>query len=352
MDTTDQTPLAHIIIVSYHSDADLRQCLPALATTAAGYPVTIIDNAPSDELSSWITTSYPAWSVLRNSANLGFGHANNVGARTVTAPYLVFLNPDTVPTAGWLEALLADLQNNPKVGMTTPKIVLLSEPDRLNTAGNTIHLSGLTTCRGIRSPLDAYAKTEKISAVSGACFAIRRDLYESLQGFDEQYFMYMEDTDLSLRVLLAGYDILYVPTSVIYHDYELRFANNKVFYQERNRYLMLLKIFKWRTLMLLLPALLLGEVISWGFVLLRERGSIINKLKAYQWVAANWALIQQRRNAVQCSRVVPDRDLLALVDTRLDITQFGQAALFRIVEAIIKQLSSVYRWVLLRIVRW
>ena len=91
----------------------------------------------------------------------------------------------------------------------------------------------------------------------------------------------MEDTDLSWRARLAGYRCLYVPTSIVYHEYTLRFGPRKIFYQERNRYLMLLKGAHWATLLVLLPALLLAEVVTWGFVLAQDRRRLANKARAY-----------------------------------------------------------------------
>lgn len=345
-------PSAHIIVVSHHNDEDLRLCLPELARTIGDCPVTIVDNAHSDGSLEWIREQYPNWHLKTGLENLGFGQANNVAAFSTESDYLVFLNPDTVPTEDWLDELLRPLNEVPSVGLTTAKIILLSEPELLNTAGNTVHLSGLTTCRGVRAPIESFSTAEHIGAVSGACFAIRRDLYEVLHGFDEVFFLYMEDTDLSLRAIIRGYEIEYVPTSRIYHDYQLRFANQKIFHQERNRYLMMYKLFKVRTLILLIPALLLGEFVSWAFVLLKERSSIGDKLRAYNWVFKNYKLLQTRRHDVQSSRTLTDHQLLMYFDSRLDITQFGRTFVNRFGENVLKGLTSVYRNILLLIVYW
>jgi GT2 family glycosyltransferase len=345
-------PSAHVIIVSHHNDEDLRLCLPELARTIGDCPVTIVDNAPSGHTLDWIREEYPDWELKTDLENLGFGQANNVAAISSQSDYLVFLNPDTLPTDNWLDELLRPLDEVPSVGLTTAKIILLSEPGLLNTAGNTVHLSGLTTCRGVRAPLASFSKQESIGAVSGACFAIRRELYEALHGFDDVFFLYMEDTDLSLRALIRGYTIDYVPTSHVYHDYQLRFANHKIFHQERNRYLMMYKLFTIRTLILLIPPLLLGEMVSWAFVLLKERSSIRDKLRAYAWVRQNYKLLQTRRRDVQSSRVLTDRQLLGYFDSRLDITQFGRTLVNRFAENTLKGLTSVYRSLLLLIVHW
>jgi GT2 family glycosyltransferase len=131
----------------------------------------------------------------------------------------------------------------------------------------------------------------------------------------------MEDTDLSWRVRLAGARILYVPDAVVYHNYRLRFGKDKIYYQERNRYLMLLKCLRWSTLLILLPALVLAEAITWGFSLLRDTHNWINKLRAYAWILHNWRAIMQERRRVQRSRVASDAALLAGISPLLAFEQ-------------------------------
>ena len=133
----------------------------------------------------------------------------------------------------------------------------------------------------------------------------------------------MEDTDLSWRARLAGYRCLYVPSSVVRHDYTLRFGPQKTFYQERNRYLMWLKALRWPTWLTLVPVLLLGEVVTWGFVLLRDRQRCANKFRAYAWIVKHWPQVMEKRRRTQALRQVHDRDLLVRCAYRLEYEQSG-----------------------------
>ena len=166
--------------------------------------------------------------------------------------------------------------------------------------------------------------------MSGAAFAICRATFESLGGFDASFFLYMEDTDLSWRARLAGYECLYVPESVVHHDYVFRFGPRKIYYLERNRYVMLLKSLRWRTLLVFAPVFLLGEVVTWGFVLLREPRRVMNKLQAYVWVVSHWARIMEARRSVQMLRRVPDRELIESCTYRLAFEQTGGGRVARI----------------------
>jgi GT2 family glycosyltransferase len=239
------------------------------------------------------------------------------------------LNQDVVVDAGWLEALVSTLNDKPEAGLVTSKVLLLRDPQRINTCGNQMHLSGLTLCRGFGAERTCFREPDEVSAVSGASFAMRRDLFATLGGFDPSFYLYMEDTDLSLRARLAGHRCLYVPQSIVYHDYNLRFGPRKTFYQERNRYLILLKILRWRTLFVLLPTLLLAELVTWGFVISREPLRIANKLRAYAWILRHWRTVMGLRRHTQTLRRISDRDLLALATHQLDFEQTGPGILAR-----------------------
>lgn len=316
------TTLASVIVVNYNSRAYLENCLKALLDTAGDeIEVIVVDNGSNDGSFDQIADLFPEIRPICSPDNLGYGGGNNLGAQQAHGRYLVFLNPDTVPTAGWLTALTTALEDDPQTGLATSKILFLDQPDRVNTAGSDVHLTGLTLCRGLGLPITALDESTIVGAVSGAAFAIRRDLFEVLGGFDERFFMYMEDSDLSLRAQIAGYHCLYTPHSVIYHDYTLQFGPQKCYYQERNRYLMMLKAFRWPTLFALMPALALAEVVTWAYVLLQDRQNWTNKLRAYGYVLHHWRPIMAERRETQRLRQVPDRELLRRSVYRLDYAQ-------------------------------
>ena len=341
---------ASVIIVNYNGGEGLVQCLRSLATEwAANDEIILVDNASVDGSADAAEQAFPHVRVLRSETNLGFGGGNNLGARYSTGKYLVFLNPDTLVSPGWLEPLLSALDQRPQVGLTTSKILLLSDRERINTCGNDTHYSGLTLCRGLGLPRDMLNEPVEVGAVSGAAFAMRRELYELLGGFDETFFLYMEDTDLSWRARLLGQHLLYVPDSIVYHDYALRFGPQKTFYQERNRYLMLLKVLRWRTLLGILPALLLAEVVTWGFVLLRERNRPQNKLRAYAWIAQHWPQVMASRRQTQTLRRISDRELLACCTHRLMYEQTGNGLAARLAHALLDPLFLVSQRIALAI---
>jgi GT2 family glycosyltransferase len=322
---------ASIIIVNYNGGEALGRCLRSLrADWRLDYELILVDNASADGSADQLGAIFPNARSLRSAINLGFGEGNNLGAAMAEGAYLAFLNPDTVVQPGWLEALIAALEANPEAGIATAKILLLDSPWLVNTCGNDVHYTGLTLCRGMGYAQERMDEPAEVGAASGAAFVMGRSLFAELGGFDGSFFLYLEDTDLSLRARLAGYSCIYVPASVVHHDYRLRFGPKKTFYQERNRYLMLLKVVRWPTLLLLLPALLWSEVLTWGFVLLHERRNRANKLHAYAWVARHWGEIMGQRRRAQLLRRARDRDIVARCTYKLAYQQTGAGYLARI----------------------
>lgn len=280
-----------------------------------------VDNDSDDGSAAWISEAFPRVQMIVNTQNLGFGGANNAGVEAAKGKYLIFINPDTSVEDGWLDALIHAMQINHDTCLVTCKVVLLDNPSKINACGNDVHISGITLCRGMGQPATSFCTPTTVNAVSGAAFAMPRKLFRELDGFDQDFFMYMEDTDLSLRARLAGKPTLFVPDSIVNHAYALRFGPSKTYFQERNRYLMLLKLYHWRTLLVLLPILILGEMVTWGFVLLQEPARMGNKFRAYGWVIKNWKQIVYKHRQVQRSRQASDRILINEMITNLDIVQ-------------------------------
>lgn len=343
---------ASILIVNYNAGEKLRRCLESLLPSIpADAEIIVVDNA-SEDGSAGAAAEFPQVRLLRSERNLGFGGGNNLGAIEATGKYLVFLNPDTVVQAGWFEGLLRPFEESAEIGMTTAKILLTEPPHRVNTCGNVVHVTGLTLCRGLGEESEQFRHDEEVAAVSGAAFAMPAELFRELGGFDETFFLYMEDTDLSLRARLAGWRCFYTPASVVLHDYALRLSPQKVFLQERNRYLMLLKTLRWPTHLILLPAYLLAEIVTWGFVLKSDRSHFANKLKAYAWVPRHWRTIIASRRRTQRLRRGTDRELLAWTDSRLEYGQFGVGITTRLARLLFDPLFWLLRKTALALVRW
>lgn len=275
-------PSASVVVVGYRSRRHLDRCLASVLTQA--YPgrleVMLVDNASGDGSADHVRATFPEVVVLETGANIGFAAANNRGAAAVRGEVLAFLNPDTEVAPGWLTALVRPLLDDPTVGLTTSKILLAADRERINACGNEISLSGITACRGADRPAVEFLVDADVAAISGCAFAVRADLFHRLGGFDPSFFMYLEDTDLSWRARAAGFRCRYVAASIVYHDYRLNLSAAKVGWIERNRYRLLGKHLSRRSLAALVPTLALAEVLTWGYAALSGPPTLLAKAKA------------------------------------------------------------------------
>jgi GT2 family glycosyltransferase len=344
------TTKVSVIIVSYNSRQYLQACLGSLRDST-GLEIVVVDNASGDGSAEYVAQAFPDVRLLRNARNLGFGSANNLGAAQASGEYLMFLNPDTWVEGDWYTPLLNVLQTRAEVGIVTPKILMTPHPEHINTCGNDVHFTGFAYLRGWMAHTSSKTQIENVFAMSGAAFMMRKSLFLALGGFDDHFSpAYSEDTDLSWRARLAGWQCLAVPSSVVYHDYKPHFSPQKLYLLERNRAQLVLKNWRWLTLLLLLPALLIGEGISWGYALISGRAHLSAKCRAYGWLVAHWGQIMQARHQIE--RRVSDHDILQHCSHRLAFSQARKGALATLAQRIFDPFFWLYLRLLQFIVRW
>jgi GT2 family glycosyltransferase len=337
---------ASIIILSFNGIGYLEDCLSSLIAEINDDEIILVDNASSDGSSQLVQQRWPQVRLVCNETNRGFAAGCNQGAQIATGEILVFLNQDTRVLVGWLSALLAPLHQSPMVGLTTSKLLLMAEPDRIHLCGQDIHFTGLSFGRGYRAPAASFDKPATVAAVSGAAFAIRKDLWERLGGFDEAFFMYYEETDLSWRAMLAGYHCLYVPASIALHDYHLgKPRRHALYYSKRNRYLLLFKNWRLFTLVLISPALLLAELIDWLHCILIGRLAVQAKWQAWTWVISNYRSIFYSRRKVQAARIHGDGRLLQVCTSSIKPREFSGGLAGRLGAGLSNALFELNYWI-------
>lgn len=211
---------ASIIIPVHNQLAHTRACLECIqAHTPSGvYEVIVVDNGSTDGTRAFLENLGSGVRRVANPTNLGFTEACNQGAQAATAPYLVFLNNDTLPRPGWLEALTAGAEQLPAVGAVGAKLIY---PDgRLQEAGGVVLADGTTRNfgRGEDPGAPIYNRPCEVDYCSGACLLVRADAFHQLGGFDQRYSpAYYEETDLCFRLRERGYRVIYSPRAEVVH---------------------------------------------------------------------------------------------------------------------------------------
>ncbi len=214
-----------VVIVTYNSSDVIRDCASSLAGQEfdrTSCEILVVDNHSTDETVRVLQEEYPAFKQISGGTNEGFAVAANRGARKGTGEYLLFLNPDTILEKDFLRSCCAALGADPTIGVIGPRLV---SPDGnvqpacwkapswqtlLAEAFLPHHLA--TRVVTVRPEV-----TTAVSGVSGACLLTRRDVFERVGGFDEQFFMYYEDRDYCRRVETGAFRIMHLHDLVTIH---------------------------------------------------------------------------------------------------------------------------------------
>ncbi|MGY4517066.1 glycosyltransferase [Lysobacter sp. HA18] len=216
---TSEAPRATIVIPVFNQVEYTLTCLRALAEHPPSTPheVIVVDDASTDATSTRLP-QITGLRYIRRAANGGFIDACNDGAAQARGDVIAFLNNDTVPQPGWLEALLSTFETFPDTGIAGAKLVY---PDgRLQEAGGLVFADGSASNYGrFEDPRDPrFEVVRDAHYCSGAAIAIPRELFERIGGFDTRYRpAYYEDTDLAFAVRALGHAVRYQPASVVVH---------------------------------------------------------------------------------------------------------------------------------------
>lgn len=266
-----------VIVVTYNHEQYIADCLESVISQDSP-EIVVVDNGSIDGTVKIIKSSFPQVKLIKNNHNLGFGAANNQGVENAHGEYLIFLNPDAKMKENSINELIRPIIEDQNL-VTTPK-VLFYDGQKINTCGNKQHITGMAFTRGVGERPDERDREVFVNGISGACFAMTRENFLKLGGFDETLFLYMEDTELSWRINSQGLKILYVPGAIVYHEYDFDVTPEKIYHVERGRYIILRKYLTNEYYMLLLPSLLMTEILTWGYATLNGPPGIRNKFRA------------------------------------------------------------------------
>jgi GT2 family glycosyltransferase len=303
------------VVLAYGDQPYLLEAVDRLlASTGVTVQVVVVDNgctSPSlDPL-----RDRPGVTLLTPGTNTGFTGGCNLGAAAATGEVLAFINSDAHVEPGALAAL-AEVAVRPEVGLASASLRLASDPDLLNTDGNPVHVLGLSWAGHLGEPAERYATEKRIASATGGAVACRREVWDSLGGFTEEFFAYGEDADLSLRCWQQGWDVVYVPSAVVLHFYEFGRNALKFYLIERNRLAMVLSLYSARTLVLLAPALLAFELAMLAVSV--TGGWLPAKVRGWRWLLQHRQWLGAHRRDVQRLRRRSDRELAPLLTAHFD----------------------------------
>ncbi|MCK4891324.1 MAG: glycosyltransferase family 2 protein, partial [Candidatus Pacebacteria bacterium] len=238
-------------------------CLKSLEKiNYSNYKIVVVDNGSEDDSVSAIKKQFSEVKIIENKKNLGFAGGNNVGIKYAIdsgADYVLLINNDTTVEEDFLSELVEAGESDEKIGILGSKIYFYSDPNRIWFAGGKVNwLKNKGTHIGL-DQIDngQYDKIKETDYLTGCCLLIKREVVEKIGVLAEDYFLYYEDTDFSLRTKNAGYRSIYVPKSKIYHKISRSIkpgSSSYVYYHARN-----------------------------GLVMAKRTGSLLNKIILYPY---------------------------------------------------------------------
>lgn len=208
-----------IIIPNWNGKHFLKTSLNSLkGQTFKDFEIIVVDNGSTDGSIEFLQDNYPEVRIIRFSENRGFSAAVNAGIKEAKGEYIALLNNDAEVDPKWLEELVYALERYPEVGFCASKMVNYFNRSIIDTAGDGFSRYGIAFKRGSGKPDGPeYNKEEYVFGACGGAAIYRREVFDKIGLFDEDFFAYLEDVDLSFRAQLRGFKCLYVPTAIVYH---------------------------------------------------------------------------------------------------------------------------------------
>lgn len=215
-----------IVVLNWNNGPDTLACLGSLAALDdPACDVLVVDNGSTDDSVARIRAAYPGVTLIETGANLGYAGGNNVGIRyalAAGAEAVGILNNDVAVEPGFLAPLLAALGSRPDVGVVTPLVAEQSDDSgRVWALGSSVDWRTATVSRNHAGEAVASWRGQppfEVDVASGAAMLVRREVLQQAGLMDERFFLYFEEVDWSLVVRKAGYSILAVPASLVWHE--------------------------------------------------------------------------------------------------------------------------------------
>ncbi|MEZ5905048.1 MAG: glycosyltransferase family 2 protein [Geminicoccaceae bacterium] len=305
------TTLPHLVVgvVTWNSEQVIERTLAAiLAQDYPEFTVLVADNASTDRTRELVAGRFPKVELIALAENNGPNPARNRIVERAGDGLALIIDDDCIPTPGCLQRLVEEALARPEGAAFGARVVYLADPERIQFDGAIVHyLCEATHHHSGRLVGEVPDETREVTVLGAGCMLLRGAAWREVGGFDEHLVFGREDGELVQRLLIAGHRAFVVPRAVVRHDYTPR-ALAAGFYQARNRWLVMLGLYRLRTLLLLAPALLLHELAIAAFFL--TQGEFVTYLRANWAVLRDLPWVRAKRRQVAAFRCIPDRGFL------------------------------------------
>jgi GT2 family glycosyltransferase len=309
------TARVSLIILNWNGRHFLERCLQSLlAQTFQDFEVVLVDNGSEDGSVPFLEKHYPQVRLIANQENQGFAAANNQAIRATDSELVATLNNDTEVEPNWLEELVraADTADN-RTGAYASKMLFTHRPGMIQSAGIALDRAGIAWDwrGGEEDDLTEQESVEVFGASAGAAL-YRRSMLDEIGLFDEAFFAYLEDVDLSWRAQWAGWKALFVPTARVLHFHSGTGEEGSYFknwHLGRNKMWVIAKNYPWPQMLWYLPVILLYDLASIPYTLIwrGDWGPVLGRLEGL----AKLKIALQGQRAAHSRRQIPAQQMLA-----------------------------------------
>jgi len=307
-------------VCTFNAEHDLRDCLRSLQNQRDFEfdEILVIDNASTDGTRALVEREFPGVRLIALERNDGPCVARNAGLSEARNRYVFQVDSDVVVAQDCLVLLSAEIRRADDLAVVFPRGLVAGEPGVVHYDGGWHHYAGVMALRHFYLPVaECAAEAEDVDAFVSLAALLDRDLVLRIGGYDPAYFILFEDADLSYRLRVCGYRIRSVPAALVDHRSGtkgisfrggLAYPARRLFLHSRNRWMLILKCYRARTLILSLPGvLLLGlayVVFAW------RQGALLEYLRAKRSLIALMPRIRDERRKLKRLRRLADRELL------------------------------------------
>lgn len=337
-----QAPLVSVVIVGYNAKHFLPECLGSLTKGVyKNIEILYVDNRSTDGTSEYINKYYPQIMLIKNSKNVGFSPAHEGILARVKGDAVLLLNTDTIVEGNLLEELIKALYEKKDTGAVQPKILMYPDKNKIDSVGAFFLNNGLLYHFGYEKDHNRsiYNKPMEIFSTKGAVMLIKKEVLDKVSFpkygnhkasiFDQDYFTAFEDTDLSMRIWLAGYKIMYVPTTKAYHigggTVKKMMKSFVLFHGEKNRLATYLKNLSLKYLFKVLPRIIIMfQIECLAYLIIKRRVDIAFAIqKAILWNIFHLKTILKKRYYVQTYiRVVNDESFIPYLTKKVRLSYY------------------------------
>lgn len=271
--------MVSIIIVNWNGANLLKKCLDSIfRQTYKSYEVIVVDNGSTDNSVELIERNYPSVMVVKLGSNQGFAGGNIEGLKSAAGEFIALLNSDATIADNWLDVTVKAMHSDTEIGICFTKIVI-DGTSLIDSAGDSITSAFHAVKIGEHEIESSFSQRRFVTGASAAAVMYRREMLEQIGFFDEDFFLYAEDTDLNLRAWLAGWKCLFLPESTAYHKVSATSGNlsdTKVYHYSRNIEWVWIKNVPFRLMIKYLPQRIIYECIAFLYYAL-----VAGKWKCY-----------------------------------------------------------------------